>query len=79
MISETLWSSFKIQGRNFRHEHQNLPHISQRLKANHVCMMGNPISGKISRFYPVPTRGHLFTMLRFFFVAFIDKVPYGVA
>jgi len=36
--------------------------------------MGNPISGKISRFYPVPTSGHLFTMLHSFVVAFIDKV-----
>ena len=28
-ISETLWSCFKIQGRNFRHEHQNWLHIIQ--------------------------------------------------
>jgi len=25
--------------------------------------MGNPISGKLSSFYPVPTSGHVFTML----------------
>jgi len=29
VISETLWSSFKIQGRNFRHEHQNWLHMIQ--------------------------------------------------
>ena len=29
VISETLWSSFKIQGRNFIHELQNWLHISQ--------------------------------------------------
>jgi len=27
-------------------------------------MMGNPISGKLSSFYPVPTSGHVFTMFR---------------
>ena len=43
------------------------------LKANHVFMMGNPISGKISRFYSVPTRGHLFTMLRSLFWHLLTK------
>jgi hypothetical protein len=44
------------------------------LKANHECMMGNPISDKLSSFYPVPTSGHVFMMLRSFVAAFIDKV-----
>jgi len=26
--------------------------------------MSNPISGKLSNFYPVPTSGHVFMMLR---------------
>jgi hypothetical protein len=38
-----------------------------------VCTIGNPISGKLSSFYPVLTSGHVFLV-----VAFIDKILQGV-